>query len=124
MTSRVAVAFMRTSSPRQQSPEAQASPPSAGPEIVLDLSRLLSRMLHPLPAQLPPFCVSYGDAESSEFRRQSIDFAGRLTRHGHTADLLPLAGENHFDAVFGLADPASILTRHVVASAMLPVSAK
>ncbi len=84
----------------------------------------LSPVLHPLPPQLPPFCVSYGDAESSEFCRQSVDFVGRLNRHGHTADLLPLAGENHFDAVLGLADASSVLTRHVVASAMLPPSGR
>ncbi len=83
-----------------------------------------SPMLHPLPDPLPPFTISYGDAESSEFCRQSIDFAGRLRRHGHAADLLPLAGQNHFDAVLGLADPDSVLTRHVVASAMLPLSGR
>ncbi len=83
-----------------------------------------SPMLHPLPEQLPPFTISYGDAESAEFHRQSIDFAGRLHRYGHAADLLPLAGQNHFDAVLGLADSGSILTRHVVASAMWPLSGK
>jgi arylformamidase len=81
-----------------------------------DVARL-SPQLHPLPPELPPFLLSYGGAETVEFHRQSEDFATRLREAGHSATTLALAGENHLDAVLGLAAPDTVLTQQLVALA-------
>ena len=81
-----------------------------------DVNRL-SPHLHPLPPELPPFHLSYGGAETTEFHRQSEDFATRLRAAGHSATTLALEGENHLDAVLGLAAPDTVLTRHLGALA-------
>lgn len=43
-----------------------------------------------------PVLVAVGADETSEFRRQSRDYADHLRRAGIEAEYLPLAGRNHF----------------------------
>jgi arylformamidase len=81
-----------------------------------DLNRL-SPQLHPLAPELPPFMLGYGGAETTEFHRQSEDFATRLRAAGHSATTLILEGENHLDAVLGLAGSDTALTRHLASIA-------
>lgn len=56
-----------------------------------------------------PAVVAWGDVETGEFKRQSRDFAARLTRAGTPCAALEVPGRNHFDVILELGDPASAL---------------
>lgn len=71
------------------------------------------QLLAPCPG--PPMLVSWGDAETAEFRRQSVDYLASSTEAGLDADGLPLPGDDHFAAVMELNDPHSTLTDAVLA---------
>ena len=70
-------------------------------------------MLLPLPAVAPPLLVSYGGAETAEFRRQSDDMLGRWRRARLRAELFPQPGRNHFTAMTDLMEREAPLTRAV-----------
>lgn len=59
--------------------------------------------------EFPPALVVYGDNETAEFERQSGEFAEALTRRGHAAILREIAGRNHFDLPFDLAEETTVL---------------
>ena len=66
------------------------------------------------PMRLPigrsvPAVVAWGEHETGEFKRQSRAYAARLAAAGFCVSALEVAGANHFDIVFGLADRASPL---------------
>ena len=63
----------------------------------------------PVPGR-PPFLVAVGGLETSEFRRQSHDFAALLKGAG----CREMEGWNHFDILDQLADPAGVLWHDVV----------
>jgi arylformamidase len=48
--------------------------------------------------------ISWGENETSEFKRQSRAFAAKLRDAGFSVNAFEVAGANHFDIVFGLAD--------------------
>lgn len=48
--------------------------------------------------------VAWGENETSEFKRQSRSFAAKLQDSGFPVSAFEVAGTNHFDIVFGLAD--------------------
>jgi arylformamidase len=62
-----------------------------------------------IPAAAPPLTVAVGAAETGDFVRQSHDFHAAWTAAGHTADYLPIEGENHFSVLDGYGDPESPL---------------
>lgn len=64
---------------------------------------------------LPPALVAYGDNETSEFKRQSHEFAAALRERSSSVQELCVAGRNHFDIVFDLADEDSILGQQTLA---------
>jgi arylformamidase len=56
------------------------------------------------PAAFPPALIAVGDSETSEFKRQSGEFAQALGRRGGAFQLIEVAGRNHFDLPFDLGD--------------------
>lgn len=64
--------------------------------------------------RLPPLLVAYGDNETSEFKRQSDEFASALTARGTSIQQLCIPARNHFDIVFDLVDESSLLGRHTL----------
>jgi arylformamidase len=58
-----------------------------------------------------PTIVAWGENETSEFKRQSRSYAARLEGADFPVSVLEVAGANHFDIVFGLADRTSALGR-------------
>ena len=61
----------------------------------------------------PPRVVAWGGGETSEFVRQSRAYAEHCRAAGVPTRELALGEEDHFEAVLGLADPASELTAAV-----------
>ena len=61
-----------------------------------------------------PMVVSYGETETSEFKRQSADYAGSWCARGWNCDLFETPGRNHFDIIFDLDDPETRLGRAVL----------
>jgi len=53
--------------------------------------------------------VAWGDNETDEFKRQSRAFAAALEGSGFPVSAFALAGTNHFDIVFGLANRENAL---------------
>ncbi|MGB6310483.1 MAG: alpha/beta hydrolase [Steroidobacteraceae bacterium] len=72
-----------------------------------------SPALH-IPARAAPLLVSVGGEESAAFIGQSQDYHAAWTAAGLEARYLPLPGANHYEAVYGLDDPQSLLTRAVM----------
>lgn len=56
-----------------------------------------------------PAVVAWGEIETTEFTRQSREFAARLARDGTPCETLAVPGRNHFDVVLELGDPATAL---------------
>ena len=53
--------------------------------------------------------VAWGDNETGEFKRQSRVFAAALESSGFPVSAFEVAGTNHFDIVFGLANRENVL---------------
>ena len=62
----------------------------------------------------PPSIVCWGQVETAEFKRQSLDFAGRLAHAGTPCQAFEVPQRNHFDVILDLADPATKLGQAVV----------
>ncbi|ARP87990.1 alpha/beta hydrolase [Bordetella genomosp. 9] len=73
-----------------------------------------SPMLH-LPARPCPVVASYGESETDEFKRQTMDYLDALRARGGDARYVPMPGTNHFDIVLRLNDPAAPITRAIFA---------
>jgi arylformamidase len=58
--------------------------------------------------------VAWGQNETDEFKRQSRAFAAALVRSGFPVSAFEVAGANHFDIVFGLADRDSVLGKATI----------
>jgi arylformamidase len=56
---------------------------------------------------LPPALLVWGEHETSEFKRQSRDFAAALAQRGASVAQHEIAGRNHFDLIFDLGDETS-----------------
>jgi arylformamidase len=70
--------------------------------------------LSPIRQQLNPaipVIVAWGQNETGEFKRQSEEFASKLKAARFPVKSLQVAGANHFDIVFGIADSNTILGR-------------
>lgn len=71
------------------------------------------------PARLKPgrpvkTIVAWAENETAEFQRQSRSFACKLQTGGFPVSMLEVAGTNHFDIVFELADPHTQLGRATI----------
>jgi arylformamidase len=58
--------------------------------------------------------VAWGENETGEFKRQSRAFASALGSSGFPVSSFEVAGTNHFDIVFGLANRESVLGQAVI----------
>jgi arylformamidase len=68
------------------------------------------------PIRLPhgrsvPAIVAWGELETGEFKRQSRAYAEQLQACGFSGSAFEVAGTNHFDIVFGLANRTNTLGR-------------
>lgn len=79
----------------------------------VDTAQRNSPALHPL-AGFPRTVITHGDNETSEFKRQSADFAQRIAAAGGTAEVHEIADRNHFDVILDLADDDEALGRRVL----------
>jgi arylformamidase len=64
---------------------------------------------HALTGAMPKLVIAYGEIETSEFKRQSLEFSERLGELGSAPTLLEVVGRNHFDVLNTLADSNSPL---------------
>ncbi len=69
--------------------------------------------LHHLPETGCPMVISYSESETSEFKRQSAEYAEAWQSKGWSCDLFEAAGRNHFDLIFDLDNPETQLGRAV-----------
>ncbi|HWT31319.1 MAG TPA: alpha/beta hydrolase, partial [Propylenella sp.] len=84
----------------------------------LRLDRAAAERASPLVWPVPPGAeldLFVGETESSEFLRQSRAMAERWAAAGARTSFAIVPGRNHFDVVLPLADPASAMTRALVA---------
>ena len=71
--------------------------------------------VHHLPELGCPLILSYGASETKEFKRQSSLLADAWKLKGWQADIFEHPDRNHFDIVFDLCDPDSLLGKKVFA---------
>jgi arylformamidase len=67
-----------------------------------------------IPRRAAPLLVSVGGDESDALRAQSQDYLAAWQAAGLAGELVAQPGRNHYDAIYGLADPQSALTRRIV----------
>ncbi len=80
------------------------------PKLQLSWGQALrnSPILH-LPDEAPPLLITYGEDETTEFKRQSEEFLKTWKSKGLEGDLLVLSGKNHYDVIDGFLDAESPL---------------
>jgi len=70
-------------------------------------------------ATIAPTLIAWGEHETTEFKRQSQEFAAALARRRAAVTSLEVRGRNHFDVLFDLADDhtelGGALLRHLSA---------
>lgn len=64
-------------------------------------------LLDQVTGQLPRTLIVWGEHETSEFKRQSLEFADALTRKGAAVQAEEIGGRNHFDLLFDLGDEST-----------------
>jgi arylformamidase len=64
-----------------------------------------------IPKRASPLLVSVGGDESNAFLAQSLDYLAAWQAAGLAGEYVPQPGRNHYDAIYGLADPQSALAR-------------
>lgn len=77
-------------------------------------ARRLSPLRWPL-AERKSVIAYVGGSESSEYRRQTLDYVNRLATAGHNATAIAAPGATHFTVIAPLAEPDSTITQHLVA---------
>jgi arylformamidase len=78
----------------------------------LGLTRAEARRLSPLrmiPTGHAPAIVCWGEHETQAFKQQGAEFARYLSRQGADVHRFEVSGRNHFDIVFDLSDPTTVL---------------
>ena len=81
-----------------------------------------SPILH-IPARSTALLLtSVGGRETSEFRRQTVDYTARWIDAGHRGELIPMPDYNHFDIALSLSEPNGVLTSAVAAAAAASLS--
>ena len=71
--------------------------------------------IHMEPKSRVAMGIYWGESETSEFKRQSIDFASAMVRRRNPIHMAEIAGRNHFDVVMELADASSWLFQQELA---------
>jgi arylformamidase len=99
------VATARALSPARLLPVERPSRMPTAPEPRLPV--MLRR--GPAPAVALPAVVAWGEIETAEFERQSLEFASGWAALGHPVDVFEVPGRNHFDVILELADPGTQL---------------
>jgi arylformamidase len=79
-----------------------------------DESAVAQSPLLKIPRRASPLLASVGGDESNAFLAQSRDYLGAWQAAGLAGEYLSQPGRNHYDAIYGLADPQSTLTRSIV----------
>ena len=75
----------------------------------------LSPLHHLPPPPATRLLASYGELETSEFKRQTEQYAAAWSAAGHGAQLAPQPSRNHFDLVLALGDGHDPLCRAAAA---------
>lgn len=83
--------------------------------LTLPVARAMSPALQPL-AGFVPSIVCWGEVETDEFKRQGRDFAAALRAAGTPCPAFEVPARNHFDIVFDLARPGTLLGQAVLAA--------
>jgi arylformamidase len=78
-------------------------------EVILRQSPYLN-----IPRSGPPLLITFGEEETAEFHRQSIEYLQAWQANGLRGELLVLEGKHHFSAVEGLSDPNSSLCEALI----------
>lgn len=78
-------------------------------EVILHQSPYLN-----IPRSGPPLLVTFGEEETSEFRRQSTEYLQAWQDIGHRGELLVLEGKHHFSAIEGFNDANSTLCKALI----------
>jgi arylformamidase len=73
--------------------------------------------VHLVPAQAGPLLLAVGALEGDEYHRQTETMATAWRRRGLAAEVLDLAGHDHFSIVTELEDPGTRLSRALLALA-------
>jgi arylformamidase len=73
--------------------------------------------LHQIPDALPDIVLAFGADERPEIRRQSTDYHAALGARGHSVELMPLEGEDHFSVLESLATPTGLLAQRLMSLA-------
>lgn len=63
-----------------------------------------------IPVRGPPLLISAGGNESAAFIAQSLNYCEAWRKAGLTAQFLEQPGLNHYEAIYGFADPSSSLS--------------
>lgn len=87
---------------------------------VIGLTEAEARAMSPIRHMAPggrDLVVAWGETETGEFKRQSLDYAARWVEGGGMLDAFEVPGRNHFDVILDLADPESRLGRAALAVA-------
>lgn len=80
--------------------------------MTADAALALSPQFQP-PVPDCPVLVAWGELETAEFKRQSLDYAAALTRHGVAVQSLEVAKADHFSILLTLQDRNSPLSQAV-----------
>jgi arylformamidase len=86
-----------------------------------EVEQVLSPIRH-LDRLTTPLILSYGDCETPEFQRQTVDFFRAVQAAGTPATLLVGEGYNHFELLETLANPYGLLGRAALAQMQLSPS--
>lgn len=78
-------------------------------EVILRQSPYLN-----IPRSGPPILITFGEEETTEFRRQSTDYLQAWQANGLQGELLVQKGKHHFSAVEGLNDANSTLCKSLI----------
>lgn len=70
---------------------------NCSPQLLIDAAQVL----------FPRTLIIWGEHETAEFKRQSRDFADSISRRGAAVVAEEIAGRNHFDLIFDLADDST-----------------
>jgi arylformamidase len=73
--------------------------------------------VHLVPERAGPLLLPVGAREGDEYHRQSETMAAAWRRRGHAAEILDLAGHDHFSIITELEGPGTPLSRAILAQA-------
>ena len=87
----------------------------------LNLDMKTASMLSPLfkvRSHTANLIISWGENETNEFKRQSIEFDKKWKACGNTSHLLEVKGNNHFDIVFNMMKKDCVLRKLIIDQVM------